>query len=93
MIPHDLCTDIPVLGKANITSPIKRVTRSTQRRHSFISDDSRIIVDVRTEYIQESVDTCEALLSLNRPVQRKIILIQQIEMCHRDLRRVVPGPQ
>ncbi len=73
MIPHDLCTDIPVLGKANITSPIKRVTRSTQRRHSFISDDSRIIVDVRTEYIQESVDTCEALLSFEQAGPREKI--------------------
>jgi 6-phosphofructokinase 1 len=73
MIPHDLCTDIPVLGKASIVSPIKRVTRSSQRRQSFISDDSRVIVDVQTKYIQDAVDTCQALLSFEQAGPREKI--------------------
>jgi 6-phosphofructokinase 1 len=73
MIPHDLYTDIPVLGKASIVSPIKRVTRSSQRRQSFISDDSRIIVDVQTKYIQDAVDTCQALLSFEQAGPREKI--------------------
>jgi 6-phosphofructokinase 1 len=73
MIPHDLCTDIPVLGNAGIVSPIKRVPRSSQRRHSFISDDSRIIVDVQTEYIQDAMDTCQTLLSFEQAGPREKI--------------------
>ncbi|MFO7989045.1 MAG: ATP-dependent 6-phosphofructokinase [Thermodesulfobacteriota bacterium] len=73
MIPHDLCTDIPVLGKANIVSPIKRMTRSTQRQHSFISDDSRIIVDIESESVQDVAKTGQTLLSFEQAGPREKI--------------------
>ncbi|HSL62554.1 MAG TPA: ATP-dependent 6-phosphofructokinase, partial [Desulfotignum sp.] len=73
MIPHDLCTDIPVLGRANIISPIKRQGRSSQRQHCFISEDSRIIVDIQTEYVQDAVKTGQTLLSFEQAGPREMI--------------------
>jgi 6-phosphofructokinase 1 len=73
MIPHDLCTDIPVLGKANIVSPIKRLGRSDKEQKVFISDKSRIIVDVQTEYIQKNLDTGQPLLSFEQAGPRENI--------------------
>ena len=73
MIPRDLCTDIPVLGNANIVSPIKRLGKSNQRQHCFISDQSRIIVDIQTEYIQDALDSGQTLLSFEQAGPREKI--------------------
>ena len=73
MIPRDLCTDIPVLGNANIVSPIKRLGKSKQRQHCFISDQSRIIVDIQTEYIQDVVEAGQTLLSFEQAGPREKI--------------------
>ena len=56
MITQDLCTEIPVLGKANIASPIKRCLSPGKGEKCFISDTSRIIVDVQSEYVQAAID-------------------------------------
>ena len=73
MIPHDLCTKIPVLGKANIASPIIRSDRSGKGRKCFISDESRIIVDVQTEFIQNTIDAGQTLLSFEQAGPREKI--------------------
>jgi 6-phosphofructokinase 1 len=73
MIPRDLCTDIPVLGNPNIVSPIKRLGKSNQRQHCFISDQSRIIVDIQTEYIQQAVAAGQTLLSFEQAGPREKI--------------------
>jgi 6-phosphofructokinase 1 len=73
MIPRDLYTDISVLGNANIVSPIKRLGKSNQRQHCFISDQSRIIVDIQTEYIQDAVDNGQTLLSFEQAGPREKI--------------------
>ncbi|HKJ98996.1 MAG TPA: ATP-dependent 6-phosphofructokinase [Desulfotignum sp.] len=73
MITQDLCTKIPVLGKANIASPIIRSDRSGKGRKCFISDESRIIVDVQTEFIQNTIDAGQTLLSFEQAGPREKI--------------------
>ncbi|MCF8113443.1 MAG: ATP-dependent 6-phosphofructokinase [Desulfotignum sp.] len=73
MIPHDLYTEIPVLGRAGIGSPIKRRTSLNQEPKHFISDESRIIVDVQTEYVQGAIDKEQALLSFEQAGPREYI--------------------
>lgn len=73
MITQDLCTKIPVLGKANIASPIIRADRSGKEKKCFISDESRIIVDVQTEYIENILAAGQKLLSFEQAGPREKI--------------------
>ncbi len=73
MITQDLCTKIPVLGKANIASPIIRADRSGKAKKCFISDESRIIVDVQTEYIENTIAAGQKLLSFEQAGPREKI--------------------
>ncbi len=73
MIPHDLCTEIPVLGKANIASPIKRCLSPGKGEKCFISDTSRIIVDVQSEFVQDAIDGGQTLLSFEQAGPREKI--------------------
>ncbi|MFO7911805.1 MAG: ATP-dependent 6-phosphofructokinase [Desulfotignum sp.] len=73
MITQDLCTKIPVLGKANIASPIIRADRSGKANKCFISDESRIIVDVQTEYIESTIAAGQKLLSFEQAGPREKI--------------------
>lgn len=47
----DFNTDIPTLGKAKITSPLQRHTKSGKPVKRFVSDKARIIVDVQSDHI------------------------------------------
>lgn len=42
----NFCTDIPTLGEAKITSPLKLNTKPGEPEKRFVSDEARIIVDV-----------------------------------------------
>jgi 6-phosphofructokinase 1 len=73
MKTQDICTEIPVLGKANIASPIIRADRSGKGKKCFISDESRIIVDVQTEYIESTIAAGRKLLSFEQAGPREKI--------------------
>lgn len=73
MITQDLCTKIPVLGKANIASPITGADRSGKGKKCFISDESRIIVDVQTEYVESTLAAGQKLLSFEQAGPREKI--------------------
>jgi len=47
----DFSTDIPTLGKAKITSPLNRYTKSGKPVKRFVSDETKIIVDVQTDHL------------------------------------------
>ncbi|WP_457552013.1 ATP-dependent 6-phosphofructokinase [Desulfobacula sp.] len=51
MKTFDFSTDIPILGKAKITSPLNRHTKSGEPVKRFVSDKSRIIVDVQIDHL------------------------------------------
>ncbi|MFH2093970.1 MAG: ATP-dependent 6-phosphofructokinase [Pseudomonadota bacterium] len=51
MKDFDFPTDIPTLGKAKITSPLKHQINSGEPDKRFVSDDSRIIVDVQFDHL------------------------------------------
>ncbi len=45
----DFKTDIPTLGEAKITSPLKHHTKPEEPEKRFVSDEARIIVDVQMD--------------------------------------------
>ena len=45
-------TEIPTLGEAKITSPLKRHTKKKNSAKKFVSDDARIIADVQMENLK-----------------------------------------
>ncbi|MFH2060429.1 MAG: ATP-dependent 6-phosphofructokinase [Pseudomonadota bacterium] len=51
MKEYDFSTKISTLGKANIISPLKQDIDSSKPDKRFVSDDSRIIVDVRLDHL------------------------------------------
>ena len=48
-------TEIPTIGEAKITSPLKRNTRKGDCAKKFVSDDARIIVDVQMNNLKTSL--------------------------------------
>ncbi|MCD4677142.1 MAG: ATP-dependent 6-phosphofructokinase [Desulfobacula sp.] len=51
----DFNTDIPTLGEAKITSPLKRNTKPGEPEKRFVSDEARIIVDVQMNRLKASL--------------------------------------
>ncbi|MCK5165013.1 MAG: ATP-dependent 6-phosphofructokinase [Desulfobacula sp.] len=51
----DFNTDIPILGEAKITSPLKRNTKPGEPEKRFVSDEARIIVDVQMNRLKASL--------------------------------------
>ena len=45
-------TEIPTLGEAKITSPLKRHTKKENSAKKFVSDDARIIADVQMDNLK-----------------------------------------
>ena len=45
-------TAIPTIGEAKIDSPLKRRTKKGEPAKKFVSDDSRIIVDVQMDNLK-----------------------------------------
>jgi len=52
MTKSNFNTEIPTLGPAKINSPLNRLTKSGEPVRRFVSDKSRIIVDVRMDHLQ-----------------------------------------
>jgi len=61
MKPFDFNTDIPTLGEAKITSPLKRHTKSKEFARKFVSDKARIIVDVQMDRIGTDLSRIKSL--------------------------------
>ncbi len=55
MKTFDFCTDIPTLGEAKIPSPLKRHTKPGEPEKKFVSDASKIIVDVQMDRLESSL--------------------------------------
>lgn len=62
MSKYDFKTDILTLGEPKITSPLKRRLKPGEPEKRFVSDDSRIVVDVRLDRLES-----------NRKKRRKIL--------------------
>ena len=56
----DFKTDIPTLGEAKITSPLKRRTNTKEFVKKFVSDEARIIVDVQMNHIGTNHDNIKS---------------------------------
>ena len=54
MSRYDFSTEIKTLGDANIISPLKRNINPGEPEKRFVSDQSRIIVDVQTDHLEEN---------------------------------------
>ncbi len=54
MNSYDFPTDIPTLGPAKIISPLKQHAKSSEPAKRFVSDASRIIVDARTDHLDQT---------------------------------------
>lgn len=52
MTKLNFSTQIPILGQAKITSPLKSHTKKGEPEKRFVSDDARVIVDVRMDKLQ-----------------------------------------
>lgn len=55
MTTPDFKTDIPILGKAKIISPLKRHIKKDEPGKRFVSDEERIIVDVQMDRLKTDV--------------------------------------
>jgi len=60
MNTETLITEIPTLGKATLTSPMHERTGDTERI-SFVSDDSRILIDVNEARVNRMVEEGQTL--------------------------------
>jgi 6-phosphofructokinase 1 len=62
MQPNELTTDIPTLGKATLPSPLQKRVDETGSI-SFVSDQSRVIIEVDDSRVQQMIKAGEALPS------------------------------
>jgi len=64
MHTSELITEIPTLGKATLPSPVQKSTDHTERI-SFVSDQSRVLIEVDHTRVNRMVEENQALPCLN----------------------------
>ncbi len=73
MRTYDFSTDIPTLGEAKITSPLKRHTTPGEPEKRFVSDEARIVVDVQLDKLQTYFEKKKKIISFDQAGPREKI--------------------
>ncbi|MCP4021691.1 MAG: ATP-dependent 6-phosphofructokinase [Desulfobacteraceae bacterium] len=73
MTTYNFKTDIPTLGKANVVSPLKTRIASGETPRRFISDNARVVVDVRLDRIEAILKKKKKLPSFDQAGPRENI--------------------
>jgi 6-phosphofructokinase 1 len=66
-------TDIPTLGEARISSPLKRHTKPGEPEKRFVSDKARIVVDVQLDHLEENLQKKTPIISFDQAGPREKI--------------------
>ena len=73
MTIYNIDTEIPTLGNANIVSPLTKQTAAEINPRRFISDQSRIIIDVQLDCIEDVIKKKKKLLGFDQAGPREKI--------------------
>jgi len=73
MKDFDFSTDIPTLGEAKISSPLKRHLKPGEPDKRFVSDEARISVDVQVDRMVDTVGKKEKIISFDQAGPREKI--------------------
>lgn len=73
MKKNEFSTDIPVLGEAKIVSPLKRNVKPGEPEKRFVSDESRIVVDVKLDRLAKQLKTKKQTVSFDQAGPREKI--------------------
>lgn len=80
MTTPDFKTDIPILGKAKIISPLKRHIKKDEPGKRFVSDEERIIVDVQMDRLKTDVKQNSSFDQAG-PREKNILTLLEILCC------------
>ncbi len=73
MKDFDFSTEIPTLGKAKITSPLKRHVKPGEPDKRFVSDEARITVDVQVDRMSNAFNKKKKIISFDQAGPRENI--------------------